>query len=226
MASKHGETPGSHVPEFTRAEWDTFNRTHGFESRLLDEDKDCLLKWVQDATLPRGHVLEVGCAWGGTSAALIRANAFARPGNEERWFGVDPYPEAAYFKRGSLSEPDEPAEAQHRIAPISYLCGALQLLAEYRPCWLHGTLGDLLEPRARQFRLAFIDGDHSYEGVRSDTAYVAARMIHPGGVIILHDCTPIQPGVWRYWNELCDKGGLFGFVPQGIEGYCGVLRRE
>jgi len=50
----------------------------------------------------------------------------------------------------------------------------------------------------------FIDGDHSYDGVKQDyQAY--ARFVRRGGIIALHDIAPHADGeceVDRYWREL------------------------
>jgi predicted O-methyltransferase YrrM len=48
--------------------------------------------------------------------------------------------------------------------------------------------------------MLFIDGDHSYEGVRQD--YINySPLVRPGGMIVLHDCYGIEP-VQRFWKEL------------------------
>jgi predicted O-methyltransferase YrrM len=49
--------------------------------------------------------------------------------------------------------------------------------------------------------LAFIDGGHSYECVRSDTENVM-RHLAPNGVVMWHDFSPLWTGVYRYLNEL------------------------
>jgi predicted O-methyltransferase YrrM len=59
----------------------------------------------------------------------------------------------------------------------------------------------------------FIDGDHSYEGVRADFEQYAP-LVRPGGIVALHDINPdfstrsdlatpsISGDVPRYWSEL------------------------
>jgi predicted O-methyltransferase YrrM len=49
--------------------------------------------------------------------------------------------------------------------------------------------------------LAFVDGGHSYECVKSDTENVM-RHLAPGGVVLWHDFTPLWTGVFQYLNEL------------------------
>ena len=51
----------------------------------------------------------------------------------------------------------------------------------------------------------FIDGDHSYEGVRKDFLNFAP-LVRPGGLIAFHDIREHSAGlageVWRFWAEL------------------------
>lgn len=54
--------------------------------------------------------------------------------------------------------------------------------------------------------MAFIDGAHSYEYVKSDTEAVL-RMMRPGGFILWHDCTP-HTSVAQALNELSRRSEL------------------
>jgi cephalosporin hydroxylase len=58
---------------------------------------------------------------------------------------------------------------------------------------------------SRQVDFLFIDGDHSYEGVRGDYELYAG-LVRPGGLIGFHDIVPGSPkkvgGVPRFWQEL------------------------
>jgi predicted O-methyltransferase YrrM len=57
----------------------------------------------------------------------------------------------------------------------------------------------------RRVDFLFIDGDHSYEGVRADYE-LYAELVRPGGLIGFHDIVPGSPdlvgGVPRFWEEL------------------------
>lgn len=48
--------------------------------------------------------------------------------------------------------------------------------------------------------LLWIDGDHSYEGVRHDLA-AWAPLVRVGGIIAGHDYEPSWPGTQRAWDE-------------------------
>ncbi len=66
----------------------------------------------------------------------------------------------------------------------------------------------------------FIDGDHSYDGVKKDF-YDYQEYVHPGGVIAFHDIVerPAQPDiqVWRFWNEVKQNYRSVEFVESGPE---------
>jgi cephalosporin hydroxylase len=48
----------------------------------------------------------------------------------------------------------------------------------------------------------YIDGDHSYDGVRRDFE-LYSPLVRPGGIVAFHDIgSAIEPGVPRFWNEL------------------------
>ena len=53
----------------------------------------------------------------------------------------------------------------------------------------------------RRVDLAFVDGAHSYEYVRSDSSKALA-MVRPGGIILWHDYCAWYPGVFQYLHEL------------------------
>ena len=84
---------------------------------------------------------------------------------------------------------------------------------------------------ARGIDLLFIDGDHSYEGVKQD--YLTyAPLVLDGGLIVLHDIVPGDDenvgGVPRLWRELkrgTEVEELVADWDQGGYGL-GLLRRR
>lgn len=62
------------------------------------------------------------------------------------------------------------------------------------------------------FDMIYIDGDHTYQGVRAD-AMTALRKIKPNGLVLFNDYTTWSPlenceyGVMRVVHELCDEHG-------------------
>jgi len=66
---------------------------------------------------------------------------------------------------------------------------------------------------------AFIDGDHTYEGVKQDFEEYGP-LVRPGGLIAFHDTQPRPPEaniqVDRFWNEIKDQHESQEFVgPEG-----------
>ncbi len=55
----------------------------------------------------------------------------------------------------------------------------------------------------RKLDLLFVDGDHSYTGVRADFE-VYAPFVRPGGVVAFHDIAvqPLPNEVARFWDEI------------------------
>ncbi|MCL4837567.1 MAG: class I SAM-dependent methyltransferase [Thermoanaerobaculia bacterium] len=57
----------------------------------------------------------------------------------------------------------------------------------------------------RPIDVLFVDGDHTYEGVRQDWLDYGP-LVRPGGLVAFHDICPIPElpdvGVWRFWREL------------------------
>lgn len=53
-----------------------------------------------------------------------------------------------------------------------------------------------------KFDTIFIDGDHSYDGVKLDYDY-CLNLLNDNGVMIFHDIASLQcPGVVKLWNEI------------------------
>ncbi len=69
-----------------------------------------------------------------------------------------------------------------------------------------GIVRDLLGNRLLDF--LFIDGDHTYEGVKMDYE-MYSPLVRPGGIIAFHDIVPgpeeLVGGVPRFWKELKEK---------------------
>jgi predicted O-methyltransferase YrrM len=87
-------------------------------------------------------------------------------------------------------------------------------------------LGDSHSDEARRFLaqrvegtldVAFIDGDHSYEGVAADLRLVAA-FSRPGTLLIFHDTVACE-GVRRVW-----RGGMKAGLFKGLAEFVGKTR--
>jgi predicted O-methyltransferase YrrM len=72
-------------------------------------------------------------------------------------------------------------------------------------------------PAPDGYDLVFLDGDHSYEGVRRDLDRWGRALV-PGGSLLLHDAGDLRPmttlheGVQRLARELRAEGGRYRFL--------------
>lgn len=138
-------------------------------------------------------ILEIGIDWGGTFSQWCKI-----AGADGLVIGVD--------------------REEKTAAKIETNCGDFGQAAKI-------IIGDSIEPETlakvkdilsgRPVDFLFIDGDHSYKGVKSDHA-VFSPLVKPGGVIAFHDiATPATIGnpyrkgtfcgVTKFWKELRAK---------------------
>ncbi len=165
-----------------------------FKPFQIKEEIQCLLDFLKDLRLQLRYILEIGTARGGTlliwtrvaqeDAVIISVDL---PGGA--FGGGYPFLKGLVykcFKRGN-----------QRIVLIRGDSHSEETLNRVRKV-LKGAKLDLL----------FIDGDHSYEGVKKDFE-MYAPLVRKGGVIVFHDIVPgpshLVGGVPRFWNELKHK---------------------
>ncbi|MDR3548752.1 MAG: class I SAM-dependent methyltransferase [Candidatus Pacebacteria bacterium] len=79
--------------------------------------------------------------------------------------------------------------------------------------------------RGNDVDFLFIDGDHSYEGVKRDFE-MYGQLVRPGGVIAFHDIVDgneeFVGGVPRFWKEIRDKYPHDEFVEDWKQGGLGI----
>ncbi len=123
-----------------------------------------------------GPIVEIGTLRGNTAIVLA---AGTRAGHKQRVYAIDPCTSTnAPFSR--LWRNIEQARMQDWIFPIR---------ARSQDVWLR-----------LEIALLFIDGDHSYAGVKRDLAWV--DLVKPGGIVVLHDYnTNPKYGVKRAVDE-------------------------
>jgi len=77
----------------------------------------------------------------------------------------------------------------------------------------------------RQIDFLFIDGDHSYQGVKSDFATYSS-LVAEGGIIAMHDIVPGLPShvgdVPRFWTEVRDRYKSRAIVKDWNQGGAGI----
>jgi predicted O-methyltransferase YrrM len=152
-------------------------------------------EFTQLIRLLRGHrldtVIEIGTDRGGTLYTWCR---LASP--KAKIISID-------LRGGRYSNPGG-------TLPESVLLGYRQHAQDVQLVWgdshSEETLGDVLRAvDGRRVDFLMIDGDHTYEGVRTDFE-MYAPLVRGGGIIALHDILPteLDPlcGVDRFWAEV------------------------
>lgn len=120
-----------------------------------------------------GDILEIGSAWGRSTTLLGYAS------DKEIW-SIDPHTGGrAFIERGELQN-------SFNIFKTNLSSNGL----DKRVRILKHTTADVIEkkllPHAKTFSLAFIDGLHTAEGVRTDFDLSFERLV-PSGVMVLDD---------------------------------------
>lgn len=182
------------VPEYTsfyapkRAEC-----TDRIEARIM------IAVAIKNPVCPR--VLEIGTQYGDTTANLAKA---VKPlGGVVVTVDVTKVPSTLPAIQGSDCKPIN--EIGSRI-PGELRSAVIQVMID--PCELMslGRTLDASTSTAGKYDLVFIDGDHSYEGVKADYETVKTRLT-PKGIILFHDVwwdvvPPPVDGPIRLFNEL------------------------
>ena len=160
------------------------------------------------------RVLEIGTSGGGTFYLWTRL-----AGDEATLISVDLPPSWAL---------DDPKEALKRALFQSFQRGRQALHFVRRDSHLAETQNEVLAILAgTPLDFLFIDGDHSYEGVRRDFLDYGP-MVRPGGLVAFHDILPHSEGlggeVPRFWAEI-RKGGIELVEDRQQDGFgIGVIR--
>jgi predicted O-methyltransferase YrrM len=147
----------------------------GHDPRQIPTHMSCReLHWLYQSArlLPRNsEVIEIG-SYLGASSVYLAAGLSAHGG---RLHCVDTWRNEG-MKEGAADTFDQ---FQRNTAGQAGVINAIRMRSQ-----------DALPSLPGPFRLAFIDGDHSYEAVRDDLRLLADRMT-PDGILALHD--------WRYF---------------------------
>ena len=69
--------------------------------------------------------------------------------------------------------------------------------------FIHAASNDAVKDWMLPIDVLFIDGDHSYEGIKDDWDNFS-RFVKPGGYVLFHDCDETSPGVQRLFAEIGD----------------------
>ena len=162
-------------------------------------------------------VLEIGTAQGGVFWLMCR---LAAPNATLISLDLPPSERHSGGERIAidLESMKNPGQTVHVIHGDSH--------APQTPGQVQKILGD------RALDLLFIDGDHTYDGVRQDYL-MYSPLVRPGGLIAFHDIVKTHwPGcqVDRFWGELVqdrslDSRAIIGHVPSHFGGIGLITRR-
>lgn len=175
----------------------------------VDSEIAGLLQLATERRVER--IIEIGTAQGGTTFLLSRAIP------STRWtLSIDLRPRHTRVLRFF----NQPERTFHALGGSSIGPAVLQRVESL----LAGAPVDLL----------FIDGDHSYEGVKADLAHYR-RFVRPGGLIVFHDIVPVAEtgaptaghrwvgGVPKFWQEVRGQGSRsWEFVESWDQGGFGI----
>jgi predicted O-methyltransferase YrrM len=158
------------------------------------------------------RVLDIGTALGGTLYLLAWASA---PGARVLSLDIRDYEEFRARLYRSFGDGRRTVEVWHADSHLDETRDAVARFFDGRP-----------------LDLVFVDGDHSYEGVRRDHE-LYAPLLRPGGLIAFHDIVDGHErdvgGVPRFWREVRSSATeAFEFVESWEQdGFgIGVLRRQ
>jgi hypothetical protein len=76
---------------------------------------------------------------------------------------------------------------------------------------------ELAKEWGRPVSVLFIDGDHTYKGVKADWRNFS-KFVKAGGVIFFHDCDETSPGVVQLFKEIKDDPNFTDFKKYKKEG--------
>lgn len=164
-------------------------------------------------------VVEIGTLNGGTLWALCRLASSAA---ELTSIDLPGGPFGGGYGEGSVSRLRALARTDQKIHLIRGDSHALETLEQ-----LEAAL------RGRSIDLLFIDGDHSYEGVKRDFE-LYSPLVRPGGMIAFHDILPHSNPACQvdlFWNEIRIGAEHYEFVDRaddarGAWGGIGVIIKE
>lgn len=152
-----------------------------------------------------GTVVEIGSYKGRSTVGLAFV---ARTYGLGRVVTVDPHTSP------SVTDPDEPGESSYETFQASLAtAGVADAVEAHR-----ARSRDLARGWIRPIRLLWIDGDHTYAGVKEDLDLFRPCLV-PGGIVALHDVLGNFEGPIRVFAQ--DVLGSDDFGPAGLCGSIG-----
>lgn len=166
-------------------------------TQTTDAERKCLAKHAID----RMVLAEIG-VWHGVTTSVLR-KVMNKAGT---LFAIDPY------YNGSFGFSPQKRIAQHTVSTTK----------NGQVCWLQTTGVEASKDSNvsnRKFDFVFIDGDHSFEGLKGDWE-CWSELVVEGGVIALHDSrsTPIRniddAGSVQFTNKVARNDSRFKLIDE------------
>jgi hypothetical protein len=152
-----------------------------------------------------GEILEIGSCQGRSAVVLSLAASMS---GDDRIVAVDPLGKAA----SDSGQTEVPTESRKRLDANLARCGVADKVE------FHQTFsGELAKRWDRKLRLLWIDGLHTYEGVKIDFDGFAPHLAD-GAIVAMHDVLHITPGPIRVFAEDVLLSENFGAA-----GLCGSI---
>jgi MMP 1-O-methyltransferase len=170
---------------------DLVRRLTGIHGWLAEEEGYFLYRLARDGE-GAGEVVEIG-SWMGRSTAWLAAGC--KTAARERVHAVDTFAGSTEHQelevlKSAGTTYHQFAENLERVGLFDYVEPVIAPSREAERRW-----------DGKPIRLLFIDGDHSYEGVRADFD-AWSRHVIAGGVIAFDDVIDKWPGVKRCFDEV------------------------
>lgn len=152
--------------------------------------------------LPDGLVtgVEVGVHDGRMSAHLLRLHSGLTLYMVDNWRAWEDQPE--HYR--ATGDPRARLSAAQQEAVLDRALAVTDAYRERRRFWCRDSVeaAALIDDASLDF--AFIDADHSYEGVRADIRAWLPK-VKPGGLLCGHDWSAAFPGVVRAVSEAAER---------------------
>lgn len=185
----------------TDAAWRAMDATPGH----LTEREGRFLLLLEACAPARGATVEIGSFKGKSTVGLALV---------ARHYGRGPVVTVDPHTSPSITDPNEPGESSWEDFQASLSRAGVSDCVEAHRAYSR----DLARGWSRPIRLLWIDGDHTYAGVREDLDLFRAHLV-PGAIVALHDVLANFEGPIRVFAR--DILGSDDFGPAGLCGSIG-----
>ncbi len=152
-------------------------------------------RWLKGAAKKHPRIVEVG-VWRGRSTVVLSRHAKGRVWAVDHWQGTPHDPEQHALYAGELAAGEEVFRSF--LVALKTQISSGKVVPMRLPSLEAADL--LLKQEGATIDMVFLDGDHTYEGVRDDiTAW--RKVLRNGGLLCGHDYAPRWAGVRRAVDE-------------------------